>query len=437
MMGISNLIIFMLAQSLVKVEVEEDITTCLPPNNGAGPFWCYGSPLVVRIGDDVLVSAMETGEDIPPLCNTRWRIFRKHQDENWKLIQVSDRFNQREPCPLVTFQDGRFFLSTNPSTQPVGTRYGECDPYLIEFSISNLKADGIISRPLWDKDRVFTDHSYRGISADGENGEMLLLNIHARSGDQLWSFRNSDNEWIKCGRIKFPIRSCYPQVALKNRSAYVVAIGDIVEPVEEWRKYKYEQTKSEWDYVFRRLFYAWTPNIIEDDFSEPMEIDSVESTAGHILNLDLWIDKSGSAHILYRKQNIQSRLIRDKFFPNIPIETMLEYMIIENGKVIRKTTLVKNIEGGSNEELPGYARFHISNDGRLYVLYYCSKKGQNKIMEVTENGHSEPILIPLKKPFGMFFTAIERGGSKPSDIIDIYGPGENTIIRYARVRLEK
>ncbi len=88
MMGISNLIIFMLAQSLVKVEVEEDITTCLPPNNGAGPFWCYGSPLVVRIGDDVLVSAMETGEDIPPLCNTRWRIFRKHQDENWKLIQV-------------------------------------------------------------------------------------------------------------------------------------------------------------------------------------------------------------------------------------------------------------------------------------------------------------------------------------------------------------
>jgi len=436
MIGISGLLVLMLAQNSVKVEVEEDITTCLPPNNGAGPFWCYGSPLIVRIGDDVFVSAMETGENVPPLCNTRWRIFRKHDDENWEMVQASEKFNQREPCPLVIFQDGRLFLSTNPSTQPIGTKYGECDPYLIEFSALDPKADGIISRPVWDSDKVFTDHSYRGISADGENGEILLLNIHAHSGDQLWSFRNSDNEWVKHGRIKFPIRSCYPQVVLKDRSAHVLAIGDIVEPVEEWRQYKYEQTKSGWDYVFRRLFYTWTPNIIEKDFSEPIEIDSVESTAGHILNLDLWVDKDGLAHILYRKQNIQSALMRDKFFPNIPIETTLEYIVIRNGEIIRKTTLIKNIEGKS-DEFPGYARFHVSAENKLYVLYYCSRKGQNKIMEITENGHNEPVLIPLQRPFGMFFTSIERGGSKPSDIIDIYGPGENTIIRYARIRFEK
>lgn len=66
MIGISGLLVLMLAQNSVKVEVEEDITTCLPPNNGAGPFWCYGSPLIVRIGDDVFVSAMETGENVPP-----------------------------------------------------------------------------------------------------------------------------------------------------------------------------------------------------------------------------------------------------------------------------------------------------------------------------------------------------------------------------------
>ena len=125
--------------------------------------------------------------------------------------------------------------------------------------------------------------------------------------------------------------------------------------------------------------------------------------------------------------------MRDKFFPNVPITTSLEYVVIKNGEIVRRRTLIESIEGKS-DELPSYARFHVSSNGRLFVLYSCGRKGQNKIMEITENGHSEPILIPLRKPFGMFFTAIERGGSKPSDIIDIYGPGEGTVIRYARVR---
>jgi hypothetical protein len=433
MIEISSLLILIFTQSSITVEAEEDVTTCLSPNNGAGPFWCYGSPLVVRIGDDVFVSAMETGENIPPLCNTRWRIFRKHGNDNWDMVQSAEKFNQREPCPLVGFTDGRLFLSTNPSTQPVGTQYGACDPHLIEFSAENPQNPGVPSRPIWDNDTVFTDHSYRGVAADGRNKEILLLNIHASSGDQFWSFRDSNNQWTKHGSIKFPIRSCYPQVALRNKSAHVMAISDIVEPIEEWRKYKFEQTKASWDYVFRKLFYTFTPNITEKDFSEQIEIDSVESTSGHILNLDLWIDENGSAHILYRKQNIQSALMRDKFFPNVPITTSLEYVVIKNGEIVRRRTLIESIEGKS-DELPSYARFHVSSNGRLFVLYSCGRKGQNKIMEITENGHGEPILIPLRKPFGMFFTAIERGGSKPSDIIDIYGPGEGTVIRYARVR---
>ena len=68
----------------------------------------------------------------PPLCNTRWRIFRKHDDENWEMVQASEKFNQREPCPLVIFQDGRLFLSTNPSTQPIGTKYGGSCKYIVK-----------------------------------------------------------------------------------------------------------------------------------------------------------------------------------------------------------------------------------------------------------------------------------------------------------------
>jgi hypothetical protein len=55
------------------VEVEEVVTRYAPANNGAGPLWCYGSALVVRQDEDVYTSALETGENVPPLLNTRWQ----------------------------------------------------------------------------------------------------------------------------------------------------------------------------------------------------------------------------------------------------------------------------------------------------------------------------------------------------------------------------
>ena len=35
------------APAAPKVEVEEVVATCPSPDNGAGPLWCYGAPLVV------------------------------------------------------------------------------------------------------------------------------------------------------------------------------------------------------------------------------------------------------------------------------------------------------------------------------------------------------------------------------------------------------
>ena len=55
----------------VTTEVEEVVATCGAPNNGAGPFWCSGAPMLVRVGEEVFASAMEVGEGVPPLSNTR------------------------------------------------------------------------------------------------------------------------------------------------------------------------------------------------------------------------------------------------------------------------------------------------------------------------------------------------------------------------------
>jgi hypothetical protein len=443
MMGISCFYAILAFSQINPVaEVEEVVATCKPPGNGAGPFWCYGSPLIFWSGDDVFVSAMETGEDVEPLCNTRWRLFRKHGDGKWDMVKANDKFNQREPCPLVGFPNlGKLFLSVNPSTEPSGTKYGGCDPHLLEFSISEPEKGGTPDHPQWDDRTVFTDHSYRGIAADGQRGEILLLNIHARTGEQFWSFRNSDGAWTNHGRIGFPIRSCYPQVALKNQAGHVLAIGDIVEPNEEWRKYKHDQTGRDWDYVFRRLFYTYTPDITKTGFVEPIELENLDATAGHISNLDMWIDDDGAAHIIYRKQTVQSSMMRDRFFPDTPINVSLEYVVLKEGEKIERKTLLKGGESASSE-MPGNARFHITPDDRLLVIYYChgkdeSGKGlnENRILQVLPE-ITNPVRIDFQEPLGTFFTAIQRGGSEPSDTIHLFGSGrDGQVLRYARVRL--
>jgi hypothetical protein len=44
----------------------------------------------------------------------------------------------------------------------------------------------------------------------------------------------------------------------------------------------------------------------------------------------------------------------------------------------------------------------------------------------------------LKEPFSVFFTAAERGGSKPSWLLDLFGTGKSpTVLRYARISVPK
>jgi hypothetical protein len=425
------------------VEVEEAITTCASPNNGAGPLWCYGAPLLVRHGDKVLASIMETGKDALPLCNTRCRLFRR-DESGWKLIYSDAAFRQREPCPLGVLDDGSLFLSVNPSTQPPGTKYGACDPHLLRFSIKEPEKPAETVRPAWADGWTFTDHSYRGFGADGTSGELLPLNIDSKTGRYFWSLRDKSGAWSRRGAIEFPIRACYPQVALKNGAAHVLAIGDIVEPVKVWRAYKYERTQRDWDYVFRRLFYAWTPDVGRTNFSAPIELDTVDATAGHITNLDLWIGGDGAAHVLYLKTTIASPLMRDRFFPGKPIVTSLEHVTLKGGEVVERRALLRGGEG-AGLETPGYARFHSAGGGRLYVVFLCSGRNadgqplsENRILQVLpRQDEAQPVSLGLKEPFRTFFTATERGGSKPSRLLDLFGTGrDGTVPRYARVRID-
>jgi hypothetical protein len=419
---------------MAQVETEEEVTPFEDPNNGGSPLWCYGAPLMVRLGGEVYLVAMETGENIPPLCNTKWRLMRR-DGSGWSAVQTGGEYNEREPCPLIQLPDGSLAMSANPIHTP-GENKGHCDPMLLTFSGENHGDPPEVITPVWDEGTSFTEHSYRGIGVDGTSGEILQLNIHSKTGDQWWSYRNQEGEWPKQGKIAFPIRSCYPQVGLRNGAAHVMAIGDIVEPVEEWRAFKFKETKRDWDYVFRRLFYAYTEDIQEKEFAEPVEIDNVDDTAGHILNLDLFLSDNGDAHLLYLKSTIQYESMRDRFFLGQELVTSLEYVRLVDGQVEERKTLIRKSEDEGDLK-PTYGRFHRKKDGTLVTVVtalYSEEKAANYLLRLGED--EVPEYLGLEQGLRPFFTATERGGSLPSDTLDLFGFGsEPNSMRYARVSL--
>lgn len=433
-------------------QIEEGIYTFEPSNNGSGPMWCSGSTCMARIGNDVFASGVETLKGVEPLNNCRWLLF-KRGSQGWELQQADEKDRTREPCPLAGFPDGRLFLSVNPNRAPAGQRNGPAEPQILEFSASDPRGPHKTILPLWEGTPVFTEHSYRSFCADGPKGELLLLNAFGHEA-QYWSYRDRRGQWAKNGRLVFPmgndyetpepIRLCYPVVALRNRAAHVLAISDIIEPVKAWREYKLEIHKgAKWDYDFRRLFYTWTPDIAKTPFAPWGEVASREKTAGHVYPLDLWLDREGAAHILWKEMSVWDRRMRDKFFPGTPITTSLQYGVVRKGQLVLCTTLALGGEGQS-PLIPGYARLHATPDGRLFVFYYCNGTdaqgkavSENRLMEVFPDGHhGEPVKVPLERPFTVFMTATERAGSPPSNAIELLGvaPGRPGI-SYARIDL--
>ncbi|HID08189.1 MAG TPA: hypothetical protein EYP10_13705, partial [Armatimonadetes bacterium] len=132
----------------VTVEVEEVISTCGNPKNGAWALWCYGAPLIVRVGKRTFASIMEVGTGIPPLCNTRPRIFMR-DERGWRIIWHADEFREREPCPLACFHNGILLLSVNPLINIAESRRGACKPHLLRFSLRKLDAPPKILQPKW------------------------------------------------------------------------------------------------------------------------------------------------------------------------------------------------------------------------------------------------------------------------------------------------
>jgi len=417
------------------VVAEEEVYTLVSPGNGSGPMWSFGCTSIVRDGGRVIVSQMETGEGVPLLCNTRWKLLERDNGA-WKVFAEAQGYRQREPCPIGITADRGLFLSVNDSLHPAGAHYLDCEPHLLHFSLDDLTAAPVKVSPKWDIEKpYFTDHSYRGYGVDGPGNRLLLLNIDANTSIEHWALMDTSGKTLANGGISFPIRSCYPQVAVKGNGGHVMAIEDIVEPVEEWRKFKFDQTKQKWDYVFRILYYTASPDLTSTPFSTPLEIANVDATAGHITNHDLWIAPDGSAYILYSEREVASAMMRDKFFPDKTLHNSLKLAIVKGGVIVARHALVQ----GSDTLDGGHARFHEAADGQLYaVAHIAGGDTGNYLMPIYPRPEPESkVKIPLSAPFGSFFLAGVRGGTAPSNTIDIFGHAKSgEVLSYAQVDLK-
>jgi hypothetical protein len=440
-------------QILPVVECEEVVYTYEEANNGSGPMWCYGSTCIVRVGKDLFVSGLETIREAKPLNNVRWTLYRR-SERGWELPQKDERGRTREPSPLAAMPDGRLYLFANPTLTEPDAYSGPAKPLIHRFRAADPRAPYETLEPVWEGSPVFTEHSYRGLCVDASSRELLAFNILGYEA-YYWSFLDRKGRWSARGRFVFPmgteyekpqpIRLCYPVIALSRRAAHVLAISDIIEPVQAWRDYKREVTGNAWDYDFRRLFYSWTPDITKTPFRPAIEIASREKTAGYILNLDIWLDRQGRAHLLWLERSVWQAFMRDRFFPEVPLTTSLEYAIVDRGEVVLRSTLAKGGEGAA-PEVPGYGRFHALPDGRLFVFaYFGGQDGEgrpvseNRLMEIVAGGRvGATTKVDLKHPFTSFMTATERGGSLPSEYLDVLGTASGQPgISYARIRLAK
>jgi len=432
-------------------EIEEDVYTCEPANNGAGPLWCSGSTCLVRAGDDVFASGIETLKGLKPLNNCRWTLFRR-TPRGWELQQADPAGRTREPSPLAVLPDGRLLLSVNPTLAVPDAYGGPARPEILQFSAADPKAPPATIRPAWDGAPAFTEHSYRSFAADGPSRELILFqNIGYTHAE--WTFRDRAGNWSAHGKLKWPwgaeyptpepIRVCYPTIALKDHAVYFCGVSDIVEPYPEWREFKKRVTGRDWDYDFRRLFFAWSDDIRTGQFHDWIEISSRDKTCGWLTPCDLWVAPDGAVHLLWTERALDVRL-RDKFFPGEKQTQALMYAVVRDGKVVLKRPLLIGGEGASGE-LPGDGRFQITPAGRVYVFCYVSGQtsdgrpvSENRVFEVHPDGTSgEAAVVPLKHPFRKFYTATWRSGSPPSNLLDLYGAceGKGDTYSYARLRL--
>jgi hypothetical protein len=425
------------------VEADEQVYLFIDPQNGAGPLWSIGSSLIARVGEDVFVSGVVFDESQPAPNNARCVIYQR-RPSGWEVLLRLHGLT-REPCPIAA--DGHtLWVSTNPAIGNLS------EPQVVRIDLSVPGASPEIFNPEWEPGHVFDSWSYRGLSVDPENHDLLVLNISGNDA-QYWAYLNPLGEWSAQGKLIFPqvqtaealdnaadtetatspLRLAYPTVALRNRQSYVLAISDIEAPDPLIKTYL--QNKGESTYVLQQIYYAWTPDVASQPFTDWIKLSDL-APAGSIRNQDIWIGQDGTAHLLWLENALDERL--KTFFPETLPQVTLWHATLKDGQELSREKLVEFKLKGNQ---PIRARFHETEQDRLFVFYSTHQPatgGENWLMELyADGGRSLSLPLNIQPGLEYFLATGQRNGSAPSSFIELMGIttwGES-VVRYIRIQI--
>jgi len=440
------------------VEAEEVVYRYTPADNGSGPLWCFGSTCLVRSGERVFASGLETLKECPPLNNCRWQLFSR-DSAGWQLAAEDPKDRTREPCPLGWSHDGRLFLSANPTLVADHTKRGggPARPEILEFSGTDPKTPPRTILPEWGDSPAFTEHSYRSFAADGPAGELILFQNVGYTHSE-WILRDRGGRWPARGKLVWPpyedpslepygathVRVNYSNVVLHNREVHFCGIASY----NKWDRVRDKPElmgREQWGSRTRRLLYTWTPDIANKPLGDWVEVAHCFATGGYLLTGDMWRAPGGPMHIVWTEYPIHPKLRQD-YFPDIKRTQSIKYAQLRDGKIVLRRTLLEAGEGAGNE-FPSTPRFQITPDNRLILVYAVEHREpdkttrENRLMELSADGvPGSSVKIPLEYPFSNYFTATPRGGSAPSTTLDLFGsrferPSGEPAMCYARVKL--
>ncbi len=451
--GLSGCQTIITANERVEVSVREStVYRTADARNGAGPLWNFSSTNIARVGDTVWVSGLHTVPGLPPLNNTECTLWKQTGTAAWTQVATLPGLT-REPCPIGVLNGKRLVISTNPTLNPPGKPGGgPARPGLWEYDPAHPDQPPVISEPKWrpgapvDK---FSEHSYRSLTVDGARGEIFLMqNIGYTHAE--WTFRNSQGQWSSQGKLDWPVKNiggkdvrlrvCYTVALVHDRAVYLLGVSDVMEPNPEWHEFKRKLTGRDWDYVFRNLYYTWTPDIASVPFQPWLEVASREETAGRIMPGDLWLAPDATVHAVWEEAAIDDRL-RERFFPDQVQKRTINYKKIINGKIVSASEVFP-VSKTSNGIVAHWPRIQAVIGDNIALLVYVdgiemngSKISKNELLLLYGDNPVKIIGIPMDSPLYPYIHATSRAGGKYDGKLDVLGfeVGKGDTLKHAEI----
>ena len=399
------------------------------------PTHDYQASHLLRVGDRVFFSTAQRLTDREGMCNVYPMLYEKRGDEGWKLVWSDENAYQMDAGHLLYPGNDRLVMTLNPPKarypKEQRTFLVPCTPVAYLFDISDgVKLIDIREIP-WDKpDYPFRSHSYRSSCVDIVNGNLFFTNIHYPEEKHVYALTNAGLQPVRAGALEFPERGCYHNIAMKNGELYLFAMQDIVEPNEEWYRYKrqrYDENNMGFDYVFRTVYLNYSPDLTKEELRPSVEICSMADTCGTIDNLDCRYAANGDMVFMAHERNVSGEYIRDRFFPGVPMVSELCLYRLFGGEVKERVVIDRAEEGGEwNLSYNGF--IHTAANGELYFVWARVKPAENGLSRMAF--FIKKIDEPRQKPYkilertGKFsyrvFGNKANHGAQADDRVEIY-----------------